>query len=128
MPTTREGTRPARTFWWDRARPVYAEPLRAVIFNMDGALADIERDGHRVAFNAAFASHGLDITWDVHTYRRLLAIPDEHERITADLCRRGFGEVSKTLAALLLNTKRDLVADCVLDGDVNPRPGLMDVV
>ncbi|MGH3561616.1 MAG: HAD hydrolase-like protein [Mycobacterium sp.] len=39
-------TRPARTFWWDRARPVDADvsPLRAVIFDAD-ALAGIDGDG-----------------------------------------------------------------------------------
>jgi beta-phosphoglucomutase-like phosphatase (HAD superfamily) len=37
-------TRPARTFWWDR-EPVDADTLRAVIFDADSALADIERDG-----------------------------------------------------------------------------------
>ncbi len=38
-------TRPARTFWWDRKPPVEADILRAVIFDADSALADIERDG-----------------------------------------------------------------------------------
>jgi beta-phosphoglucomutase-like phosphatase (HAD superfamily) len=42
----REGTRSARTFWWDRARPIDADgrPLHAVIFDID-ALAEIEPDG-----------------------------------------------------------------------------------
>jgi len=36
-----------RTFWWDRARPVDADvaPLRAVIFDADDALADVECNG-----------------------------------------------------------------------------------
>ena len=38
-------TRPARTFWWDREPPVETDELRAVIFDADSALADIERDG-----------------------------------------------------------------------------------
>ena len=29
-------------------------PVRAVLFDVDGTLADTERDGHRLAFNAAF--------------------------------------------------------------------------
>ena len=29
--------------------------LKALIFDCDGVLADTERDGHRVAFNKAFA-------------------------------------------------------------------------
>jgi phosphoglycolate phosphatase-like HAD superfamily hydrolase len=28
--------------------------LRALIFDIDGTMADTERDGHRVAFNRAF--------------------------------------------------------------------------
>ena len=28
--------------------------LRAIIFDVDGTLANTERDGHRPAFNAAF--------------------------------------------------------------------------
>jgi beta-phosphoglucomutase-like phosphatase (HAD superfamily) len=38
-------TRPARTFWWDRDPRTQAADLRAVIFDADSALADIERDG-----------------------------------------------------------------------------------
>ena len=38
-------TRPARTFWWDRERPAEAGILRAVIFDADSALADLEGDG-----------------------------------------------------------------------------------
>jgi beta-phosphoglucomutase-like phosphatase (HAD superfamily) len=38
-------TRPTRTFWWDREPPAEAGLLRAVIFDADSALADIDRDG-----------------------------------------------------------------------------------
>lgn len=37
-------TRPARTFWWDREPPAEAGLLRAVIFDADSALAEIDRD------------------------------------------------------------------------------------
>ena len=33
--------------------------LQGLIFDVDGTLADTERDGHRVAFNQAFAAAGL---------------------------------------------------------------------
>ena len=42
--------------------------LRALIFDVDGTLADTERDGHRVAFNAAFAAAGLAWQWDEALY------------------------------------------------------------
>jgi beta-phosphoglucomutase-like phosphatase (HAD superfamily) len=38
-------TRPARTFWWDRQPRAEADILRAVIFDADSALADIDGDG-----------------------------------------------------------------------------------
>ena len=55
--------------------------IRALIFDVDGTLADTERDGHRVAFNQAFADAGLDWHWDVETYGRLLKVTGGKERI-----------------------------------------------
>lgn len=55
--------------------------LRALIFDVDGTLAETERDGHRVAFNRAFADLGLDWHWDDATYCRLLAVTGGKERI-----------------------------------------------
>lgn len=56
-------------------------PLKALIFDVDGTLADNERDGHRVAFNLAFREAGLDWQWDVPTYDRLLKVFGGKERI-----------------------------------------------
>lgn len=55
--------------------------LKALIFDVDGTLADTERDGHRVAFNAAFREMGLDWDWDVGLYGKLLAVTGGKERI-----------------------------------------------
>lgn len=55
--------------------------LAALIFDVDGTLADNERDGHRVAFNQAFAARGLDWRWDVPTYGRLLRVFGGKERL-----------------------------------------------
>ena len=55
--------------------------LAALLFDVDGTLADTERDGHRVAFNAAFAEAGLDWDWSVDLYGRLLAVTGGKERI-----------------------------------------------
>ena len=48
--------------------------LTALIFDVDGTLADTERDGHRVAFNRAFKEAGLPWHWSVETYGNLLRI------------------------------------------------------
>jgi HAD superfamily hydrolase (TIGR01509 family) len=55
--------------------------LLALLFDVDGTLADTERDGHRVAFNAAFREFGLDWDWDVSLYGTLLAITGGKERM-----------------------------------------------
>ncbi|MBN2606575.1 MAG: HAD family hydrolase [Thiotrichales bacterium] len=55
--------------------------LQALLFDVDGTLADTERDGHRVAFNMAFEDAGLDWSWDEALYGELLAVTGGKERI-----------------------------------------------
>jgi HAD superfamily hydrolase (TIGR01509 family) len=55
--------------------------LHALLFDVDGTLADTERDGHRLAFNAAFRDFGLDWEWDIPLYGKLLAITGGKERM-----------------------------------------------
>jgi HAD superfamily hydrolase (TIGR01509 family) len=55
--------------------------LQALIFDVDGTLADTERDGHRVAFNQAFAEAGLDWQWSEQLYGELLAVTGGKERM-----------------------------------------------
>jgi len=55
--------------------------LHALLFDVDGTLADTERDGHRPAFNQAFADAGLDWHWDVALYGKLLAGTGGKERM-----------------------------------------------
>ena len=55
--------------------------LRALLFDVDGTLADTERDGHRVAFNRAFQEAGLDWDWTPALYGELLAVTGGKERM-----------------------------------------------
>ena len=55
--------------------------ISAVLFDVDGTLADTERDGHRLAFNAAFNDFGLSWDWNVALYGELLNITGGKERI-----------------------------------------------
>ena len=106
-------------------------PLRAVIFDLD-ALADIECEGHRVAYNAAFAAHGLNFEWSVTRYRQLLALSDERQRVVAELRKRGMSTESDVLTKLLADdiytTKTMMLDEMILDADLAPRPGLIDLV
>ncbi|MEO8332771.1 MAG: HAD family hydrolase [Gallionella sp.] len=54
--------------------------IKAIIFDVDGTLADTE-DGHRKSFNKAFAECGLDWNWDVALYDKLFKVTGGKERI-----------------------------------------------
>lgn len=56
------------------------QALRALVFDVDGTLADTEQF-HRQAFNEAFAAEALDWQWDEALYTRLLEISGGKERI-----------------------------------------------
>jgi beta-phosphoglucomutase-like phosphatase (HAD superfamily) len=55
-------------------------PLEALVFDVDGTLAETE-EIHRRAYNATFASLGLEWVWDEGLYRELLQIPGSRERL-----------------------------------------------
>jgi beta-phosphoglucomutase-like phosphatase (HAD superfamily) len=55
-------------------------PLEALIFDVDGTLAETE-EWHRRAFNEAFADAGLDWRWDQALYGELLEVTGGKERM-----------------------------------------------
>jgi len=57
-----------------------ATALQALIFDVDGTLADTE-SAHRAAFNQAFAELDMDWHWDDALYTELLGISGGKERI-----------------------------------------------
>jgi HAD superfamily hydrolase (TIGR01509 family) len=55
--------------------------LGALLFDVDGTLADTEPEGHLPAYNRAFREHGLPWKWTKKLYRKLLLISGGRERI-----------------------------------------------
>jgi HAD superfamily hydrolase (TIGR01509 family) len=55
--------------------------LRAILFDLDGTLADTEVLGHRPAYNRAFRKLGLGFRWGPKLYRKLLRQPGGEERL-----------------------------------------------
>ena len=99
--------------------------LQAVILDVDGTLVDSERDGHRVAFNAAFREFGLPWQWDVEEYGRLLAVTGGQSRIHAFLGEQGVPEGEREdLVPRLHRRKTELFLELVAAGEVPPRPGV----
>src|SRR5699024_8204720 len=55
--------------------------LKALLFDVDGTLADTEKHGHLPAYNRAFRDLDLDWKWSRKLYRDLLELPGGRERI-----------------------------------------------
>ncbi|MCG5431834.1 haloacid dehalogenase [Mycobacterium sp. MYCO198283] len=108
-----------------------APTLRALVFDLD-AVADIECDGHRLVFNAAFAAHGLDVAWDVRRYRQLLALPDERQRVAAELRARGIASECDVLTDMLADeihlTKTLMFEEMIVGADIAARPGVTTLI
>lgn len=103
--------------------------LAAVIFDVDGTLVDSERDGHRVAFNAAFNEAGLPDRWDVNTYGRLLKITGGAKRLAYWFEDTGRTPVEAAeLAERLHWRKTQIMRQLVADGRVQARPGVHQLI
>lgn len=55
--------------------------LKALLFDVDGTLADTEAHGHLPAYNRAFRDLDLNWQWSRKLYRKLLSVPSGRERI-----------------------------------------------
>jgi len=105
--------------------------MRALIFDCDGVLADTERDGHRVAFNRAFAQNGLDVEWDVHLYSELLKVPGGKERMRHYFERHGWPADAADREAYireLHKLKTGIYMDIVQSGKLPVRTGVSRLV
>lgn len=105
--------------------------MDALIFDCDGVLADTERDGHRVAFNRAFAAAGLTNMWDVKLYARLVLISGGKERMRAYFDEVGWPVLLPARDALItrLHTlKTDIFMKIISSGELPVRSGINRIV
>jgi HAD superfamily hydrolase (TIGR01509 family) len=105
--------------------------MEALIFDCDGVLVDTERDGHRVAFNKAFAAKGLADQWSVERYGELLSTAGGKERM-----RRHFDETQWPVPQAerdefikgLHRQKTDLFMELIKSGELPLRPGIARII
>ena len=104
--------------------------MKALIFDCDGVLVDTERDGHRIAFNRAFADAGLDTSWDIDLYGDLLKVAGGKERIKHYFETTGWprGKDTATLVPDLHKRKTAIFTELVASGRLPLRPGITRIV
>jgi HAD superfamily hydrolase (TIGR01509 family) len=103
--------------------------LESVIFDVDGTLVDSERDGHRVAFNAAFEEAGFPDRWDVDLYGELLSVAGGAARLTHWFERTGRDpDEAQELAKRLHVRKTAIMRQLVEVGRIHPRPGARELI
>lgn len=109
-----------------------ASALQAVLCDVDGTLAETERDGHRVAFNAAFKACGLSWHWDEAHYGHLLRITGGRERVLHDMHARPDAPASDderdVLARAVHAKKNAAYADIVARGLIPIREGVASLM
>ena len=99
--------------------------LRALIFDVDGTLAETE-DLHRQAFNGAFADLGLPWSWSPARYADLLTVMGGKERLRHYVETEHAGE-AKALGPLMgeiHDRKTRRYGDLVEGGSLALRPGV----
>lgn len=104
------------------------EELAALLWDVDGTLAETEFTGHRPAFNAAFADLDLDWHWNEATYRRLLAVSGGRERICAWAQERQGRPLAAELLEAVLQRKRHHYGRLLRAGAVTLRPGVARLI
>ncbi len=104
--------------------------LQALIFDVDGTLADTE-SAHRAAFNHAFAELGLGWEWDEALYTELLDISGGKERIL-HYWKRAHpdikaldGQAVQDTVARIHELKTAAYESAVNSGAVSLRPGVL---
>lgn len=104
--------------------------LKALIFDVDGTLADTEH-AHLKAFNQAFAQEGLDWHWSEAEYTELLNISGGKERmlhhwrqVEPNMKEVQGGAVNDTIERLHL-VKTAFYEAAVRNGEVSLRPGVL---
>lgn len=107
------------------------EKMEALIFDCDGVLVDTERDGHRVAFNKAFAEKEIETSWSIEEYKELVKIAGGKERMKYFFNENGWPENYPDREQLIIDLhhlKTRIFMELVESGALPLRPGIKRIV
>ncbi len=96
--------------------------IKALLWDVDGTIAETERDGHRVAFNRAFEALGLAWRWDEARYGELL-----HDMATRSDAPVLLDE-RLALARRLHEVKNRAYGEIVASGSIQLREGVQPIM
>jgi HAD superfamily hydrolase (TIGR01509 family) len=104
-------------------------PLEALIFDVDGTLAETE-EAHRRSFNEAFAAFGVDWSWDKELYRELLQVTGGKERLQhyIDVWKPRGSKVALARFAEIYEETSARYAALVKAGAAPARPGVRRLI
>ncbi len=106
--------------------------LKALIWDVDGTIAETERDGHRIAFNLAFEAMGLSWRWDLALYAELLHVAGGQERLLHDMASRAdappAGPEREAFMLEVHGRKNRFYTDIVARSGLPARPGVKRLV
>ncbi len=105
--------------------------IRALIFDVDGTIADTE-ETHRQSFNAAFLEHGLAWDWSRREYAGLLRTSGGKERIAVYIESLGLEAQEKArlmpMVQLIHASKTRIYGELIADGRAPLRPGVARLI
>ena len=106
--------------------------IKAVLWDVDGTLAETERDGHLEAFNQAFESLALPWRWSERRYGELLLVAGGRERLLHDMQSGGNApahpQARQALADQVHRLKNELYARIVADDNLPLRAGVRELL
>jgi HAD superfamily hydrolase (TIGR01509 family) len=106
--------------------------MKAILWDVDGTLAETERDGHLEAFNQAFEILGLPWRWSDESYSELLAIAGGRERLLHDMVSHGRGPAGRkqreALAEGVHQLKNMLYSNIAAGGGLTLRDGVRELL
>jgi len=102
--------------------------IGALLWDVDGTLAETERDGHLLAFNRAFEALGVPWRWGTARYGELLAVAGGYERLLHDMAQQPDAPPQPVeraaLARRVHQLKNELYARIVAAGELPLREGV----